>query len=483
MHWVSGVYRVTGRPSPWVISELFEQPIEEWLPVALRYLSSGQDLHRAHPRDQLIDVISKATRLDVNWSFQLVDLMTKSNQWDNQFWPGVIEGWCAGELSHAELSGVMDYLSAEALHDYHASAIAHAMPILIGKNRTAVDLGIVRVGNGMARKLWPYFEADEPTTTTDWMMRAINSPAGNLAEYWILSIDTWRGLHEPPLASLRIELSTSLAEVLKNRGSAGALARVIFGVNLPLVAYLGLDWTREHLFPSLSPEHEHFEPAWVGVTHCSGMTPEIAEHLREPFISAVERMLTIAPTSTAERFIEIYTQMATYFIAGPNERWVTEFFKHATEEHRIVFATEIRSALRGLDGLQLLEWWNTWLRQYWENRLLGIPKALSDKETINMLGWSFYMEDVFPQVVDLAIKMEPVPGTSDYIWDHLNDHAFVEKYPHECAKLLVYVGKWDIKTWLGTGVRKVAIRLLDIGLTEDLDQELREVMASHHCSV
>ena len=171
-----------------------------------------------------------------------------------------------------------------------------------------------------------------------------------------------------------------------------------------------------------------------------------------------------------------------WLIDGANDQWISEFFKHADERLRNQFASAIAHRLRDLDEGRQQEWWNVWLKDYWRNRLQGVPAQLHDTEIARMLEWAIRLPGVFSEAVEVAIQMPPVPLTRSYILHDLRESELIGRYPDDLAKFLIHLGRQDNASWFWVGARETVDKVLAKGLRADLDQGLRELIVSHHLS-
>ena len=109
------------------------------------------------------------------------------------------------------------------------------------------------------------------------------------------------------------------------------------------------------------------------------------------------------------RFLHRYTEMLVWSVSGPADEWITNLLSDSNKEVRRIFAERIGFLLRSLTEDQQKEWWNTWLKGYWENRLQGVPCPLDDEEITATLEWVIHLPGVFPKAVSLAAQMRRVP--------------------------------------------------------------------------
>lgn len=146
------------------------------------------------------------------------------------------------------------------------------------------------------------------------------------------------------------------------------------------------------------------------------------------------------------------------------------------------FALEIGHQLRNLDEAGQQEWWNVWLKDYWRNRLQGVPDQLDDVEITQMLEWVIHLLGVFSEAVEVAIQMPTATLTRSYILHDLGENELIERYPDDLAKFLIHLGKQDTEPWFWLGTRQAVDRLLAKGLRDDLSQGLRELIVRYNLS-
>ena len=91
-----------------------------------------------------------------------------------------------------------------------------------------------------------------------------------------------------------------------------------------------------------------------------------------------------------------------------------------------------------------------------------------------MLGWLPHLTAVFPEAVDLAIRMPKIPLQSSYFIYKLNESNLWQRYPEVVAKLSIYLGKCDLPSHTGYLVRKLIDTILKLDISPELKQELKD---------
>ena len=311
------------------------------------------------------------------------------------------------------------------------------------------------------------------------MTRAINHPAGHLARFWVQSIALWRSRQSPPPSTICDEYRDALSEMMGDVEMRGTLARVQLMAGFHYLAFVDEEWVRQNLIPLLDPGQADFAPTWDGLTYCGPMAPEAAELLREPFLKSVEQVGHEMEGSLGERFISKYVQMLTWFATGATDEWITKLLGRGDSQANHEFAMEIGRILALLEEEVQQEWWERWMKDYWKNRLQGVPCCLDPTEIANMLHWTVELTGVFPEAVELATQMDPVTPSRASVLSLPEDSELPDRYPEALGRLLVHVGKDDNDPWIWSGLRNTMDRLVQHDLPDDLRQQLEETKARH----
>ena len=179
------------------------------------------------------------------------------------------------------------------------------------------------------------------------------------------------------------------------------------------------------------------------------------------------------------RFVQFYVAEMGWLIDGADESSITEFFKYANEEPRNQFAIAIGRYLHNMDDSRRQEWWSTWLKGYWENRLIGIPTPLDTEEIKTMLEWVVHLPSAFPEAVSLALRMRKVPLERSMILYGISESGLIDEHPNDLAKFLIHLGQCDTQPWFWHRTGDMVERLLAKELPPDIDTGLRELIAKN----
>ena len=147
-----------------------------------------------------------------------------------------------------------------------------------------------------------------------------------------------------------------------------------------------------------------FQCAWDGFLSRGRLNPAVAATMEEVFLNAI-RQLNTNLRHRKKRFIEYFTVILGYYATDPINNCIPALFENDDAEIRKIFASSIRQQLHRMSEHQQKEWWDRWLKQYWENRLQSVPAPLDDGEIETMLDWLPHLTSVFSEAVELAIQM------------------------------------------------------------------------------
>ena len=479
-HWSGGSGWVGPQP-PWSVEALLAKPAEDWLPELLSFQPTeflGPD------RVGLVRAVQEAVEQEFDWGLALADVLAGAEEWDVDLWSGVIQAWSKIGLDEDSYSRVLKRLDRVELYPKHAWAIAAVLNALVKDQGTPYALKLLPRANEIAAALWDHLDRDEThEESDDWLHMAINHPAGVLAEFWLSSLEIWRRQQAPLPKTLSDEHSMALSRIVQDRTLAGRLGRSFLAGQFAFLLAVDEAWTKENLLPCFYADSNvyDFQATWDGFLAWGQLNPAVADHLGDAFLKAVQR-IDSEPDGRRERFVKRYTTMLGYFAADPLKEWVPELFQHRGVEVRRLFAFEVGSHLRDVDEARQSEWWCRWLKGYWENRLQGVPAPLESGEVERMLGWLPDLAAVFPEAVDLAIRMlDPLP-TEGLEYGHgviygLNkSDSLVQNHPKKIAQFLICLGRLDSSSsWYGW--RELIDRLLQSDLSPELEQGLKELKA------
>lgn len=469
-----------GPQSPWTTEELLSRSPDEWLKDLLTFRQTG--ILGPDRRGLLVNV-EEAAKQNFEWGLALASLLAEEQKWDADIWSALLGAWSKTSINEDRHREILRFLGTSELHGKNAlhMPVAEVLRALVKSASDLYPPDLLAQASKIAAILWENFDRDEALSGDfEWPTRAINHPAGVLAQFWLSSLYLCRKRQDPVPCVLGEEYSSVLSEIIQDRTTAGRLGRCILAGNFSFLLKADEKWTKDNLLPLFSEysDEGNYHAVWSGFLVWQSVTPSTAELLERAFLSAVKHFKPDSAQSwVRRRFVEVYTAISVYFAASPLDTFIPRFFDNADREDKVVFAFQLQRHLKRMDETQKREWWRRWLKRYWENRLRGVPSNFDSSETSRMLNCLLHMHGLFPEAVELAIQTPPAELSQLYIVHQMNQSDLWENYPEAVAKLLIYLGTCDLPTYEWYEGRELVEKLLESGISEELKVKLKELVA------
>ena len=277
------------------------------------------------------------------------------------------------------------------------------------------------------------------------------------------------------------EHSTALLEVINERGVAGRLGRTVLAQSLGFLLAADEAWTREHLIPLFEDaDGDDYQAVWDGLLY-GRMDRNVVTSMESAIFAAIPHMSDLFPGHGQHReaFIALCTAAVTYIVDDPLDAWIPAFFRAADHLDTRRFAWSVGERIRGVDDAGQREWWERWLKQYWENRLQGVPAPLTEGEVAEMVGWPRCFESLFPEAVDLAARMPGKPLEGWRVLHAMDEGDHWSSHPEATVRLLVYVAEHDASGPFWHVAQPLVEKLSRLDLSEGAATQLDELRAKH----
>ena len=491
--------------SPWTPEELLAKPPAEWLDDLLSF--QGSELSGPN-RIGLLQSIAAAARTEFDWGLDLADVLSETEGWDIDLWSTLIRTWSKMELDENRHSVVLDWLGKTELYPKHGREVADALYALVKHNGPAYALNLLPQANEVAATLWRRLDRNDSTEESkDWLKDASCHPAGSLTKFWLLGFWLWREHQDSKPTVLSEECCTALSRIMNDQSLPGRLGRTVLANEFAYLLAVDKTWAQDNLLPLFDPSSDDFCAAWDGFLISRVLNPSgrnfnltIAKALADRFLKAVERINSDL-FNQRDLFIMDYTDILTHFVKDPIDEWIPQLFRYASQKtpstatktthterqflpHNVQgiktdFALKVRLRLQGMDESAQQEWWERWLKRYWKNRLQGVPAGeFESGEVANMLDWLPHLSTVFPEAVDLAIRMPQIPSRNCWIIANLSktdENNLWQRFPKWVAKLLIYLWSCNFSRYDWHSVLNLIDNLLSLDISAALKEELEEI--------
>ena len=475
LYWISSSYGVS--QTPWMPEELLATPAANSLDELLSFQGMESD---DSDRRRLIESVAEATRRDFDWGFDLADALGRAEKWDVYLWSALIYAWSTMELSEGRHRKVLYWLGKVELYSKHSYEIAKVLYALVRHDGPSYALNLLVQANEIAAALWHDLDRTEPIEESDdWFRSASSHPAWELANFWLYGFSLWGQHQDPRPTVLSEEYHAALLDIVRDRSLPGKLGRTVLTSDFAFLLAVDAAWTQEYLLPLFDPDSDDFQAAWSGFLTGGRLNPVVAEVMADPFLKAVEQINSDL-FNQRDRFVEYYVYMLVYFVEHPIDKWIPKLFRpDDSQGTKTYFAEEVGNHLQNMAEAERQELWQRWLKRYWENRLNGVPAGeFESGEVANMLDWLPYLGTVFPEAVDLAVRMPQIPSRNCWIIANLSkidENDLWQRFPKWVAKLLIYLWGCNFSRYDWHSARDLIDQLLRLSISPKSKRELREI--------
>ena len=467
-----------GHRSPWSVEELLARPSAEW---SAELLSFRQTDPFGPDRESLRDVVKEAAAQDFEWSLQLADTFASEGNWQTDLWSSLMSSWCR-ELDREEYRSVLGYLNQPELHANHGRSVVEFLRAFIKTEAVASAPELLSLSNRIARAVGLHRgQIDLFLALHGWWAQAINSLAGELAQYWCESLAAWRKQQEPTPQQMGQEYRSAFSDIIADATVAGTLGKAVLARCSPFLLEVHEQWTTNNLLPLFgrADDRSAYQAVWDGFL-ASKKTTRLAELLKDAFLEAIPRLETHLPGEERRSyFVRDFTLMLEYIVRDPTEilnDWIPTFFANTAEEDKVLFGHNLGSQIEGMEDAQQRKLWDRWLGRYLENRLQGVPAPLLPGEVVAILGWLPHFKSLFPDAVELAVKLPPQQLDHSSTLYPVKEGTLWETYPESVAALLAFLDRCTLAPYVWHFEGKELIdKLLEAGLTDDSKRSLLEI--------
>ena len=275
----------TGNESPWSVEELLARPAGEWTGELLSFQSRDP---LGPSREGLQIAVEEAAKQDFDWSLQVADALAVAGNWQTDLWPPILRSWC-GEHGQVQYGRVLGYLKSPDLHVQHGRLVVEALIAVLRNDSVPNAPELLPEANQIAKDLRQHQDqVNLEPTVDDWLFQAINSVAGKLAQYWVVSLDVWRKQREPTPERMSCEYRSVFTEIITDTTLAGTLGKAVLGRFSAHLLEADEPWATCNLLPLIGQVDNMpaYQAVWDGFL--SGQkTLHLAELLKDSFDESI----------------------------------------------------------------------------------------------------------------------------------------------------------------------------------------------------
>ena len=335
----------------------------------------------------------------------------------------------------------------------------------------------IPASRAVAIECWNSIGADTPSAWEggDWIDRAAKHLAGQLAEFWILSIDAdWKAAPDA-WNGLTPEVAEHLEGMLATNDTRGEMVQVMLANSIRYLHDADAAWCEDNVLPLLSwDDPDRARRAWGGyLSHGTWTDQLLSAGLFHLLLDTVAHRAELEERR-GWRLFEQLAEIAVYAERNPQE-WLSEFIQQATLANRVEWAEQVAHVLRTAPPEVVEAQWHRWIRWCWEGRLEGRLMIMTTEEAAAMAEWVMYLTDSPEEAIDLALRHEVGLASQSFVLHVLREQDRIARCPERFAALVAHLLTGaKLPFYGGYDLPDIVDQLKSHGVSEDSILPIRE---------
>lgn len=235
-----------------------------------------------------------------------------------------------------------------------------------------------------------------------------------------------------PAYSLRL-----LARPLKAGESRAASAVPILCSSFDYLFSNHRSWVEEFILPIFESGNDfELASAWAGILKSTPQLPASIQFLSAFFVRDFHLLKRLVERN--EHFLIIL--MSAIMIFSPAQRSAIsgQLLSLLNNNQLSHFVSFLRQRLRRFATNEKTHQWQSWIRDYWQNRIDGIPRRLEPDESEELLNLLNLFPEKYSEAVNLAVQLDFATSERKHIF-YLHGSLPIGDYPDDSAKLLLFL--------------------------------------------
>lgn len=431
-----------GPRTPMSMTDLLKSPPGSQIDWLLSYLGGKAPFEES--RDGLLHAVGAACAQNHAWGVALLEELGSRQAWRSDLWNAAFWRMSLATLPPDKLTWLLRSLESHFADSPSLKGLTfflfHGIDLYEGKRPSAENLDLmVRV----SLLIWKQIKSTEARVTTDfkkeeWAKRAINHPAGRIAEFWLKCCDLQRRESGGLVPGFPDWLKEPLADMVGGVDFASQLGRVTLGLHFPFVYHVDPAWAAAQLFPKFrfSVVGEEAFLMWEPHASYGELSRELILLMSPIYREAFTYFHDLESQSQTGFFRHIASMVYSCLFDVNEGNWLWDFLTGLNDDQKANWARQVEWGLRRAPEERRAQIWQGWMKNYWEDRLLGRPCRLLPKEAEEMLEWAFVVGAAFPEAVEFVVRSPRVRQRLGIVLHNLEKHEAPEKYPEAVLRLL-----------------------------------------------
>jgi hypothetical protein len=381
----------------------------------------------------------------VPWSIAVGQNLASDQQVGRQdVWAAILEGWKSATIPDDQwpsvLAAIESALPAVGLLAETADLLEATM-----QNETLPVTVISRADDLCERLFQLYTTQPAPKPEDqypDWMLEAVNSPAGSIVYCRLYSISrrSQQQRQAEGKASLQSVDKDFVERIIAGTSYADELGRIVIASQVHFLFSLDSLWTVDYVLPLYDWETDkrRAAQAWSGYLAFGRWDRLLLKHLL-PLYGKSYAYISTVPVEERDAFAGHMADIAIYGIDNPREHsWLDNFVRKANGDLCDRWTDQLFQRLSGLDEDKLKQQWSSWVGRYLSERISGRPTTLSKNEGAAILRATPGLAAIFDELVREIVRSDAFE-IDGYVLYRLEENGLVGSHPLACALLIEHL--------------------------------------------
>lgn len=380
--------------------------------------------------------VQETTRQNPQWGDGIARELARQRQWSEPVWKDIISGWRTADLQEEQYRKVLEWFSMPDVYTHHAGDIAESLHALTRNGGKSYAINLIDEAERVALPLWDHIRCDAEMPVQGWHEASFDFyQTGYLTTFWLEStaVRTRTSQRE----SFSPTCMRGLNQIVADGSLKGDLGSAVLAGQAGFLWHVDQPWAEETIQPIFTCGGNRERAAWGGLVEAQNITPQVAQALGPTFQDKFSELVDQPNNELRAKrlFADAYTKLLCHYAGEPRE-WLKETVKSSSKETAELVAEAMKNRLRETDAEQQKDWWDRWIKEYWQDRNMGSPKPISPSEGYHMVGWVPHLTEPFAEAVALA-KATPWERLDIPFFVELNRSSAVLEHPDVVADLLI----------------------------------------------
>lgn len=428
--WSSSIKWVNDQ-SPLSEEELIRLPISEAVNKIANYEGNS---YEGPSRIGLLNVFSSCLSNNAEWSKDIIHTLIDNRVDFEDVWQHFFYGIREANYSLEDVLYVLQLIdtSIDIVGDLNAAA-EYLWKVLQRTDIAGFFIENEQIFCRVSETIWNHRKKDkyEFSRTID---ATLNTTVGSIILSWIYMVSLFEERCIPKNYRKYFEEALNMDSWERN------VAICILVGHFNFFCYRDMEWSIKTLTPYLTSNSKTlYENAWEGMVFFSRRINKDTADIISPICYKAIKHIEWLENRNKKGFVELLLTLMIYVIERPTRNFIPEFYRKAPKEDRKLLIKAIENRLKNMDESSKIEWWNSWLKRFIENRKYNKPFILEDEENEAIMNLIIVLPEIFDEAVDVVCRGKAPKHADGLFWHRLNDMQIDKSKMHSMVKLLVKV--------------------------------------------